>query len=577
MLDSLQLPYVQRGAFAIVLLAIAGGVLGTWIVLRGLAFFSHAVGTAAFPGLVLADGLGFSPHLGALGTAGTAAGALGVLSRRRRDRYDSLTGLVLVGALAAGVVLASDVFRSGAHVETLLFGSLLTLGDGDLALAGIVAAVAVLATVAAGPRWLATGFDEQAARSMGIRGSLGDAALLALVAATAIAMLAATGALLATALLVVPAATTRPVCTRVAAWQLAAVALAIAEGLVGLWASLELNVPPGATIAALTGVVFVLVAARRLARRALVALGLTSLALLAGCGGQAGGTGAAGPVGVVATTTQLGDIVSAVGGDAVDVDQLLQPNSDPHDYEPRPADVQATAKAAVVFASGGLDGWVDEVVERAGGSANVVVLGDQVPVHLAAGDAAGERYDPHWWHDPRNVAAAVARIRDVLIEAVPAKRAALEESAAAYLERIRALDEGIEACIGTIPAAQRKLVTDHDAFGYFAARYGIRVVGAVIPSQTTQSQPSAGALARLSGLIRRERVRAVFSESSVNPRLARAIAAQTGASAAYTLYGDTLGPRGSDGATYLTMERHNADAVVRGLSGGTQGCQIRGI
>jgi zinc/manganese transport system substrate-binding protein len=115
-------------------------------------------------------------------------------------------------------------------------------------------------------------------------------------------------------------------------------------------------------------------------------------------------------------------------------------------------------------------------------------------------------------------------------------------------------------------------VTDHDAFNYFARRYGIQVVGAVIPSQTTQAQPSARDVARLTETIRRDHVKAIFPESSVNPKLARAIAKQTGATSDHTLYGDTLGPKGTAGSTYLQMERANADAMVRGFTGGRQGC-----
>jgi ABC-type Zn uptake system ZnuABC Zn-binding protein ZnuA len=125
-----------------------------------------------------------------------------------------------------------------------------------------------------------------------------------------------------------------------------------------------------------------------------------------------------------------------------------------------------------------------------------------------------------------------------------------------------------------VPAGERELVTDHDAFGAFAARYGIRIVGTVIPSQTTQAQASARDLARLSRTIEREHVRAVFPETSVNARVARAIAAQTGASSAYHLYGDTLGPAGSPGAGYLGMLAANADAMVRGFTGGRQRCRI---
>jgi zinc/manganese transport system substrate-binding protein len=130
----------------------------------------------------------------------------------------------------------------------------------------------------------------------------------------------------------------------------------------------------------------------------------------------------------------------------------------------------------------------------------------------------------------------------------------------------------VARCIDSVAPSQRKLVTDHDAFGYFANRYGIDVVGAIIPSQTTQAQPSAQDLANLIHLIKREKVRAVFPESSLIPKVADAIASQTGASSDYTLYGDTLGPAGSSGATYVQMEEANADAMVRGFTGVRHGC-----
>jgi ABC-type Zn uptake system ZnuABC Zn-binding protein ZnuA/ABC-type Mn2+/Zn2+ transport system permease subunit len=575
MLEPLSLPFVQRGMLEVVALALAAGLLGTWIVLRGLAFYAHAVGTAAFPGLVLAAGLGFSPLLGAFGTAAVVAAVVGALARRERGAEDTLTALVLVGALAAGVILASDVFKSPAGVDQLLFGSLLLTGPDDLALAAATSAAALVATLVLGPRWLAHGFDDATARAQGLRSPLPDAVLLALVAVAAVAALRIAGALLATALIVMPAATTRLVSGRLASWQLQTVALVVAEGIVGLWASVELNAPPGPAIAVLAGVVFAAVAAGRAvlgARRsrvvaagaAAVAVGLGALA--AGCGSSASGGDGGGRPRVVATTTQLADFARQVGGDRVEVTQLLRANTDPHEYEPRPRDVEAVAGADLVLRSGGeVDGWMDGVLEQAGGSGTVVDAG------------AGRPYakdEPHWWHDPRNAEYAVARIRDALTRADGAGRARFARGAAAYLRRLRALDDGIARCMRSVPAARRKLVTDHDAFGAFAARYGIRVIGAVIPARTTQAQPSAGELSRLAAVIRRERVRAVFPEASVNPRLARAIARQTGASPDYVLYGDTLGPAGSDGATYVESEAHNADAMLRGFTGGERGCTI---
>jgi len=291
--------------------------------------------------------------------------------------------------------------------------------------------------------------------------------------------------------------------------------------------------------------------------------------LAAGCGVSSGEPRTPGAVDVVATTTVLGDLTRAVGGPAADVHTLLRPNSDPHDYEPRPDDVVTTARAQVVLTSGdGLDGWMAKVVKQAGGQPRVVDVGARVPVVRRSGSAL----DPHWWHDPRNAAAAIAAIRDALARANPPKRAVYARRAAAYLRRLHALDAAVARCVATIPPARRVLVTDHDAFGYFADRYGVRVVGTVIPSLTTQAQPSAGDLATLARTVARERVRTVFSERSVNAKLARAIAGEAGARVDDSLYGDTLGPAGSGGATYLAMEASNADAIARGLGDGRRGC-----
>jgi ABC-type Mn2+/Zn2+ transport system permease subunit len=259
-LDPFRLEFVQRGALEVLLLSGVAGLLGTWIVLRGLAFLAHAVGTATFPGLVLADGLGFAAGLGALGSALLFALSLGTLGRRAGDSRDGLTALVLVGALSAGVVLASDVFGSGAGVDTLLFGSLLLLDEGDLAVAAGTTAVLALAGLVLDQRWLATGFDAQSARDLGLRSPLPDLVLLALVAVASVAVVAAVGALLATAVLVVPAATTRLVCRRLRPWQVATTLLAAAEGVAGLWLSVQLDVPPGPAVAVLAGAVFALVA-----------------------------------------------------------------------------------------------------------------------------------------------------------------------------------------------------------------------------------------------------------------------------------------------------------------------------
>ncbi len=585
MWEPFRLPFVQRALLEVLLLSAAAGILGTWVVLRGLAFFTHAAGTAAFPGLVLADGLGFPAALGAFGAALLFAGTTAQLARGRPNDEDSMTALALVGALVAGVILASDVFHSGSNIETLLFGSLLSTGPGDLVLAAAASAVVLAASRTLGRRWLAFGFDHRSARALGIGSPWSEVALLAMIALVVVASLSVAGALLATALVIVPAATTRMWFRRFVPWQIASVALVAIEGTFGLWLSVKTNAPSGAAIATLSGGVFaVVVAARwltraRPTRSALVTATVMLAVVAASCSGT--GTADAGAsVRVVATTTQIGDFVRNVGGDRVDLTQILQPNTDPHDYEPRPNDVADTASADVVFLNGDeLDAWMDRVISNAGGSPTVIDLGADLPVHVA-GETSGpeaSRYDPHWWHDPVNAEAAVRQIHDALDAADPADKESFDANADAYLAKLQVLDSGIASCFGRVSRDQRRLVTDHDAFNYFAERYGITVIGAVIPSQTTQGEPSAGDLAALVALIKSEHVKAVFPESSLNPKLAESIARESGASSDYTLYGDTLGPPDSSGATYLTMEEANADQMAKGFTGGTTRCAIPGI
>ncbi len=581
MLEPFQLPFVQRGLIEILILAIPAGLLGTWIVLRGLAFFSHAVGTAAFPGLVLADGLGFPASLGAFGAAlAFTSGASALRGRRTGD--DAVVALVLVGCLAAGVILASDVFGSGSNIETLLFGSLLLVDGGDLALAAAAAAATLLASALVGQHWLRIGFDPSLADSGGPRPQIFDAILLGLIALASTAALTVVGALLVTALFLVPAVTSRLLTDRLLSWQFLNVALVASEGTVGLWLSVKTDAPPGATIACVAGGVFIVVAAARallsFPRVAVVAAALGALALLAAGCGSGSSDGGSGKLDVVATTTQLGDFVRSVGGEAVEVDQILQPNTDPHDYEPRPSDVEGAAEAELVFANGdNLDSWVDQVVSDSGSDAEVIDLGAKVPIKLPGESSGAEasKYDPHWWHDPRNAESAVRQIERSLASADPTEKKEFERNADAYLAELKALDAGIARCIHSVPVTRRKLVTDHDAFGYFANRYGIEVLGAVIPSQTTQAQASAKDLSDLAKTIETENVKAIFPESSLSPKVAEAIARQTGASADYTLYGDTLGPEGSGGETYVGMEEANADAMVRGFTGGEHGCKVK--
>jgi ABC-type Zn uptake system ZnuABC Zn-binding protein ZnuA len=301
-----------------------------------------------------------------------------------------------------------------------------------------------------------------------------------------------------------------------------------------------------------------------------VALAATLLAACGDGGGAAVGAGG-GPI-VVATTTEVADFARAVGGSRADVRQILTPNSDPHAYEPRPSDVRAVSGAKVVVRSGGdLDGWLAGVLRNAGSDARTVDLINAV--HTRRGEGG---VDPHWWQDPRNAEIAVRRIRDALAAADPPGRSGYMANATGYLARLRRMDRAIAACMRRIPARKRRLVTDHDALGYYADRYGIEVIGTVIPALSTQAQASAGAVAQLARTIRRTGVTTVFPESSASAKLAQAIARDAGAHLGPPLYADSLGPSGSAGATYLGSLAANTRALVAGFAGGHARCTLPG-
>jgi ABC-type Zn uptake system ZnuABC Zn-binding protein ZnuA len=303
----------------------------------------------------------------------------------------------------------------------------------------------------------------------------------------------------------------------------------------------------------------------------LLVLGSTALPLTS-CGGDAdSGAGDQAKLTAVATTSQVADLVSNVGGARVDVDGILPSGGDPHAFEPRPSDAASLTDAPVVFRSGGdLDGWLDELLDNAGADADVVSLIDHV--HTIRADTGGE-IDPHWWQDPRNAILAVAAVRDALTEVDPKGRATYRRNAAAYTRRLRRLDSDIAACMAKVPAGRRKLVTTHDALGYFADRYHVDVVGALIPSLSTQAQPSVEDINALVGQIRDEGVKAIFPETAINEKLEQAVSREADAEVGAPLWTDSLGPEGSTGDTYIKAMAHNTEAMVDGMTAGAVGCR----
>ena len=301
-------------------------------------------------------------------------------------------------------------------------------------------------------------------------------------------------------------------------------------------------------------------------RAALLAAGLAAL-LVAGCSGSGGtgdGGGGGGGLRVVATTTQVADLAANVGGDRVQVTSLLKPGIDAHDYEPSPADIDAIARADLVVQNGvGLEEWLGDTIESSGFAGPVVDASQGVRLRQVDGEA-----DPHIWQDPGNAQRMAANIERGLAAAEPADATAFAANLTAYTKELEALDAEVERQIDSL--ANKKLVTNHDAFGYYIDRYGLELVGSVIPSFDSSAELSGRDIRDLVAKVRATGAKAIFSETSLPPRAAETIGREAGVKVvvgADALYGDALGPPGSDGDTYLKMIRHNTATIVENLSG----------
>lgn len=284
-----------------------------------------------------------------------------------------------------------------------------------------------------------------------------------------------------------------------------------------------------------------------------------------------------GSIKVLATTTQIQDFVRQVGGERtrgllfgaarVSIIPILQGDEDAHDYQPTAQDARNVADADLILMNGvGLEPWMDRLAQNARPGVAIVKLGEEPGITLRPGDEETPMGDPHLWFDPTNVQRMVARIRDTLSAVDPSGQATYAANAATYTAELEQLDRDIMAQWAAVPVDQRKLVTNHDAFGYYVARYGLTFVGSVLGSISTEAEPSAAEVQRLIQDIRAQGVRAIFTESSINPRLAEQISQQAGVRIFSNLYGDSLGRPGSEGDTYLRMMRFNTQTMVDGMT-----------
>jgi ABC-type Zn uptake system ZnuABC Zn-binding protein ZnuA len=267
---------------------------------------------------------------------------------------------------------------------------------------------------------------------------------------------------------------------------------------------------------------------------------------------------------VVAAETWLADIAQNVSGDRLQVASLLRPGVDPHEFQPAPQDTILLALSRLLIVNGlGYEPWLEASLQDAGGQRILLTASDGVSTAARGGEVTAT--DPHAWMDPTRAITYVGNIRNALTQLDPAGKDAYASNAAAYVARLRALDASIRTQVDAIPLDRRMLVTNHDSLGYFAEHYGFHVIGAVIPSVTSEASPSAQQMAALIDTLKQTHAPAIFLDASENPKLAQQIASATGAKVVTELYVETLSARDGPAPTYIAMLQHDADVIVAAL------------
>jgi zinc/manganese transport system substrate-binding protein len=267
---------------------------------------------------------------------------------------------------------------------------------------------------------------------------------------------------------------------------------------------------------------------------------------------------------VVATFSILADLVKNVGGDRVEVTALVGPNGDAHVYAPTPSDAKTLAAAQVVVTNGfGFEGWLERLVKASATKAAMVVATKGVKPRRSTDDHGHGGSDPHAWQSVANVAIYVANIRDGLAKADPAGKGTYEANATAYLAKLDALDREVKSEIAKIPADRRRIITTHDAFGYFREAYGVDFIAP--QGVSTESEPSARDVARIITQVKKQKIPAVFLENVTEPRLLKRIAEESGAKIGGTLYSDALTDAKGEAPTYIDMMRHNVRQLATAL------------
>ena len=565
--------FMRRALAAVIALALGAAPIGVFLMLRRMSLVGDAMAHAILPGAAigfLVSGLNlFAMTTGGLIAGFTVALLAGLVARHTELKEDASLATFYLVSLALGVTIVSV---KGTNIDLLhvLFGNILAMDDQTLLVIAFNATITLLVMAVIFRPLVIECVDPVFLRTVSRAGAPAHLAFLALVVINLVNGFHALGTLLGVGLMILPAGHRAVLVARHHRHDLHrgrkrdCLGLCRAGAVVPDQDSFGAGDHPGRG-SALCGLAVVRSRQRpgpadvpRPSPRgvAMIRFWLIVLTLIAAVGPAR----AAERLNVVASFSILGDFVRNVGGNRVNVTTLVGPDSDAHVYAPTPADAKKVAGARLVFVNGlGFEGWLPRLVKSAGGKASVVTTTSGIaPLKL------GPEADPHAWQSVANAKIYVANIRDALAAAAPADAEAFKSNAGAYLADLDALEREVREAMAKIPEMRRKVISTHNAFGYFAAAYGVEFIAPL--GVSTESEASARDIARIITQIRAAKIPAVFLENISDPRLMGRISAETGARVGGTLYSDSLTAEKGDSPTYIAMVRHNIKALTSALS-----------
>lgn len=608
--EPLSYPFMQHALEAVILIGIVAGVVGAFVVVRGMAFLADALGHAISPGVAVAYFIGgtHGPLLvGALIAGSVTAVVIGFFTRGGKLREDSVIGIVFTGALALGLAIMS-LHKSAVDLEELLVGNILAVGAQDIVAIAAIGLVILLLVRVFYKELVLVSFDPVLGATLqypveGLR-----YLLLLMLAMTAVIAFQTVGVVLIAAMLVTPASTAYLLTRRLPRMMFLGAAISTFSGVVGVFLAWHLQVSASAaivlTMTALFALAYLFAPERGLVwnwkinmqkAHVLVAILILAISLMTPCLTHAQDK----KLTAVASITIIQDIAKNVAGDKINVDYLVPTNGDVHQFEPAPVDVKKIADADLMLVNGaGLEQFLDKLISDSGTNGKVITVSRGLPIQrfvsneqrantptqAATGSAptilgisgsyqcgapqSGQdigECDPHLWQNVTNAIVYTLNIRDAFIAADPTDADTFNINAGNYIAKLQKLDADLFAGLAQISAANRVLVTNHDALGYFATRYGFQIAGVVLPGGNTNQDPDPQQVAALIDSIKTNHIKAIFLENVSSDKLAQQIADGSGATVVKALYTDALGDPGTAGDTYVGMMYANLKTLQAAL------------